>query len=293
MVPGCKSDCAPILWGSEGHRKSTMLEALGGEWTATINVPATDKDFFMALRGRLIGEMAELDSLMNRHTSIERIKTVLSTRVDTYRAPYAHDVKDWPRTCTLVGSTNRIDWYKDDVGGRRFWPLECNQRISYEWLFEWREQLFAEAVHLYDLGHAEGEPGCWWAVDRELQQEQIEKHYQTDELVEALAPWLEDERLHTTREAEGRVFGNPEALDEWTHWGNLVTTNRIAKCVLRCLDAVPQKRDTNRISSAMRKLGYFALQVRIGGKRGAPRVWTWVKGDLDEAKQGQLFDLEQ
>jgi predicted P-loop ATPase len=293
-VPGCKFDNCPVLFGPEATKKSTSLEILGKQWTATINVSADKTDFLMVLQGRMVAELAELDSLMNRHTSIERVKTILSTREDLYRAPYARVPGTHKRTAIMVGTTNRVEWHKDDTGGRRFWPIECLREINNEWLRDNRDQLFAEAKVLYDLGVDNG--GSWW-LDGEAeaaQKERITTHYTADDpLVGWLEQWLDDARFWVGGNTQMIKAPDRDANENWECWGNVITTDRIMTQVLELPKDRQGRRESQRVSQAMRKLGWRNDQVRLMPSHTSARPRVWIKLAQDDKEQGQLFDKTQ
>jgi len=155
MQPGCKMDNMLVLEGPQGSLKSSALATLGGPWYAEVNESVQSKDFHMALQGKMIIEIAELDSFSKAETT--RIKQVITCQSDRYRKPYGHFAEDHPRTCVFVGSTNEDQYLSDHTGGRRFWPVACG-KINIKYLEKNRDQLFAEAVREYEVGTP------WWAI---------------------------------------------------------------------------------------------------------------------------------
>jgi hypothetical protein len=62
-VPGCKADCALILEGPQGIRKSSALMALAAPWFTDRLSDPSSKDAAMETRGVWIIEIAELDTM--------------------------------------------------------------------------------------------------------------------------------------------------------------------------------------------------------------------------------------
>ena len=149
-LPGCKVDNMIVLEGSQGNGKTESLKALGGDWYVEINEPVQNKDFFAIFTGKLIIEIAELDSFSK--ADVTRIKQVISCASDTYRTPYEARPQDHPRRSIFVGSTNEDAYLRDVTGARRFWPVETT-KIKVDEVARDREQLFAQAKILFDEGN--------------------------------------------------------------------------------------------------------------------------------------------
>lgn len=159
MRPGCKMDHMLVLEGEQGIFKSTALATLGtfGDdpeieyFTDRITFgKIRDKDTIAMLQGKLIVEFSELAHLNN--TEFEEIKAWITLRTDEARKPYGMEPKEYPRQFILAGTTNDSRWLRDPTGNRRFWPVRCGSNIDIETLKRDREQLWAEAVHLYKTG---------------------------------------------------------------------------------------------------------------------------------------------
>ena len=159
MNPGCQVHTVMVLVGGQGAGKSTFFRVLGGDWFADSAVDIKDKDSFQNLRGSWIYEWAELEAL-NRARDSSAAKAFLSSAVDRYRPSYGRRVVNVPRSCVIVGSTNRNDFLEDETGNRRFWPLQVGELIDTDLLRGQRDQLWAEAVHLY-------RSGAKWHLDQE------------------------------------------------------------------------------------------------------------------------------
>lgn len=155
MKPGCQLDTMVVFEGEQGTRKTSALRVIGGAHYAAVHESVTSKDFFQALQGKWLVEIGELDSFTR--AEVTRVKMVISTPVDTYRASYGRRVNDYPRQCMFAGTTNATEWGSDETGLRRFWPARCGE-VNLATLGAARDQLFAEAVRLYGDGEA------WWVV---------------------------------------------------------------------------------------------------------------------------------
>lgn len=191
LRPGCKVDTMPIFEGQQGVGKSSALRALGGEWFTECHESVTSKDFYGVLKGAWLVEISEMHSF--NKTEVERIKGVISCQIDRYRSPYGRNAEDHPRRSVFAGTTNRDDWNRDETGARRFWAVACG-RVDLQWIATHREQLFAEAMHMF----ANGAP--WWNVPEAEAAAQAEMRRPADTWEDQLKDWLEEEKSYTTRD---------------------------------------------------------------------------------------------
>lgn len=193
LKPGCKVDNVMILEGLQGAGKSTALSILGGEWYMDTAINIGDKDSFQVMRGKWVIELGELDSL--RKSEASKVKQFLSAATDTYRESYARRSADYPRQCIFTGSTNQFQYLKDETGNRRFWPVRCGE-LTLEFLRGDRDQLWAEAVHLYNKDTP------WWVTDEEraLFEPEQENRYQADAWEDIIEDFLKGKREVTLKE---------------------------------------------------------------------------------------------
>lgn len=125
--PGCKFDYMPVFVGPQGKGKSTFLRlmSMNDKWFSdNFNSLEGDKAF-EKLRGMWIVEMAELQAT-KRAKDVETIKSFITSRADTYRAPYGRRTEQRPRMCVMAGTSNPVDFLTDKTGNRRFLPISCN-----------------------------------------------------------------------------------------------------------------------------------------------------------------------
>lgn len=161
--PGCKAENMLVLEGEQGAMKSTALSIMANVGNGSDEesyfcdtltfADIRDKDSVLKLQGKLIVEFAELASLGSRE--IEEVKSWMSTQFDEIRKPYGRETEKFPRQFILAGSTNESLWLKDQTGNRRFWPVRVGKVLIHELKMD-REQLWAEAVHMYK------EKSTWW-----------------------------------------------------------------------------------------------------------------------------------
>lgn len=168
--PGCKVDTMVILQSEQGMGKTRLWLALFGQWCAEVTASLSDKDFYAGLRGIWAADFSELDAFSRAEAT--QIKRILTAQSDSYRPHYGRTIQVFPRQCIFVGGTNRDDWNNDPTGARRFFPIHVQGPIDIDVVTAARDQLWAEAVAMFDRGET------WWDIpDAQQHQEDI---YQGD-----------------------------------------------------------------------------------------------------------------
>jgi putative DNA primase/helicase len=247
--PGCKFDNIVVLEGGQGKLKSTALERIGGPWYTTATESVLSKDFYLALQGKLIVEIAELDSFTR--ADVLRIKQVLSTRIDRFRPPYARAAADFQRRAVFVGSTNEDAYLRDATGGRRFWPVTVGE-IRLDLIDANREQLFAEAVHRFKAG------ASWWEMPGQETAHEQEARRAHDVWEDTVREWL-DNRPKLFAERDEVTLR--EVLDD-------------------CLEIESGKQDQaaqKRVAHVLRVLGYRKDHAWHGKTRK-----VWIRADVED-----------
>jgi predicted P-loop ATPase len=184
--PGCQADYMIVLEGEQGQLKSSALRALATPWFDDNLPDVTNKDASQYLRGKWLVEIKEMHAFSRAENT--DIKKFIDRREERYFARYGRTEVFEPRQTVFAGTTNTDRYLKDDTGGRRFWPL-VTTTIELARLKSDRDQLFAEAVHLYRNG------AKWWP-DRTFEREHIkpqqDARFDLDAWHEPIGTYLKD-----------------------------------------------------------------------------------------------------
>lgn len=163
-LPGSKNDCSLQLVGAQGFGKSTVfrawvdIEGLPGLFTDS-RINLKDKDSYMTLYSCLIFEDQEAASLSGNHYQAH--KAFMSSQEDRFRKPFGRKVETFKRHTVIVSTSNEVSTLRDPSGDRRWWCVRVPDRkhANLDWLRQWRDQLWGEAVVAFKSGEA------WW-LDR-------------------------------------------------------------------------------------------------------------------------------
>jgi len=155
LTPGCKFDSMVVLEGHEGIMKSSLVEAIGGEYTfAPSRKDSLDNlDELRKMHQSVIVELPELMGLVGE--SSEKVKAFLAKPFDHIRALFARKAMKNLRGFVFVGTTNSDRYLAATMGVRRFWPIKIPKTvktIKLSAVLSDRDQLFAEAIELYKQG---------------------------------------------------------------------------------------------------------------------------------------------
>lgn len=244
LSPGCKVDTVLVLVGPQGARKSTFFGALAGaDWFSDSHVDMGSKDVYLQLGGKWVIEWGEVERIIGRRGTDE-VKSFISSRADTFRAPYARAAQTVPRTCVLVGTTNEDSILHDATGSRRFWCVRVRvPRIDSARIAAERDQLWAEAVEGFGAGEQ------WW-----LDEDSSGAHEQNAEQFRVADPW-------------------EPAIAHWiaiNHAPTYTTAHLLQQALGLELKAIGQ-REQVRAAAIMTRLGFERRVERVSGHN--TKVW--------------------
>lgn len=208
--PGCKVDTIPTLEGPQGILKSTALRTLVSDpWFSDTPFDLHSKDAYIALRGKLLIELAELAAV--RGKDVEKIKAFFSRPVDSYREPFAKRNIDVPRQNIFAATLNpdNAGYLVDVTGNRRFLPVRCG-RVDVDAIARDRDLLWGEAVHKYRAGVQH-----WFSADVErLAREEQADRETTDAWHDTIAAYVAGRPSVTVPELLGTALGIDKV--KWT-----------------------------------------------------------------------------
>jgi hypothetical protein len=270
MEPGCKLDTVPILIGKTGLFKSTAIRYLCPDhrWWSDTPFDLGNKDAFLSIQGMWIYELSEVEQVFDKGFS--KVKNFLSSPRDRYRAPYAHYTDSVPRCTLFVGTTNveELNFLSDPSSTRRYWPIKCGDFINLEDIKRDRDQLWAEALYLWNVEFDKKAPGesypwrQWW-LPQELEDQAhllCKQYAEQDPWEEAFLHWFDHRCGKEVR------FTIKQIMAEALHFKD----EQIQR-----LD----KRSMIRATQALRRLDCqpSGKQRVVAGKR--IREWIFVKAD--------------
>uniref|UniRef100_A0A6M3X8I0 Putative VirE domain containing protein n=1 Tax=viral metagenome TaxID=1070528 RepID=A0A6M3X8I0_9ZZZZ len=234
LRPGCQVDHVLILEGKQGSGKSSALRIMAGDWYQGKLGDISDKDGVQSLLGSWIVEIGELDAFKGKEAT--RIKDFLSQQVDRYRPSFGKWRVDRPRGCVFSGTTNDATYLHDPSGARRFWPVLTGKFNLYG-LERDRDQLWAEAVHLFRQGTA------WY-------------------------PITEEEHGYLAEQAEDRLAQDPweEKLIVYlaSHFDEEFTSRELLTDALDVTIDHQTRYDSMRLGSLLRRLGWKRFRSLTG-----------------------------
>lgn len=265
---GAQVDFMLVLEGEQGKRKSSAARALfGSQWFVETNESPTGKDFYQVIQGCWGVEIGEMDSFGK--ADVTAVKTAITRRVDKFRAPYERVPRSYRRECVFIGTTNEHEYLRDPTGGRRFLPVRTDGAVDLDGIVALRDQLWAEAVHLFGAGVK------WWELPAEAAEEQ-EDRYIGDSWEGRIAKWL--------------AKAMPGDVEKWypdrLRWSEVlhVTTDEVLQWCMGMDPGKHGKAEQQRVAASMKRLDWKQERRMVDGYR--ERRWvraSVVKGEGADA----------
>lgn len=272
---GAKVDFMLVLEGQQGKKKSTSLQELASApwFVETVESPV-GKDFYQVIQGCWFVEIAEMDSFGK--ADVTAVKAAITRRTDKFRAPYERMPSSYRRECVFVGTTNEREYLKDATGGRRFLPVRADGDVQLDRIIAERDQLWAEAVHLFRSGFQ------YWVLPADAQAEQAAR-YITDSWEPRIERWLMGQFRRTH---DGDVIA-PERLKFESGEVAWTTTDELLEWAIGLDPGKHTKTDQMRVGAVMKRLGTDPLKgdtvvddtwehKRQRWREGG-REWRWVR----------------
>jgi predicted P-loop ATPase len=162
--PGAKFDTIWVLESPEGFSKSTGFAVLAGDENFSDEpvIGRESREVQEQIAGKWLHESADLAGM--KKAEVETVKTFASRTTDRARPAYGHMIKEQPRRCVMVGTTNSTEYLQSQTGNRRFWPSTVLAPIDIEKLKRDRLQLLGEAAFYEAQGESLFLDPALWAV---------------------------------------------------------------------------------------------------------------------------------
>lgn len=222
MRPGCKVDTMVVFESAQGRKKSSYIRTMatidGHEYFADSVGDITNPNSIMLLQGTWLVEVSELAGLGRKE--IQDVKAWLSRSTDRFVPKFESEPREVPRHYVVAGSHNPsgYGYLKDPTGARRFWPVPTG-RIDLDRVERDRDQIWAEAVHLYESGMK------WWL---EKEEDERASALLADDR-QAEDPWRDRIEQHTRGLRETTVTDIISALAIPASQQSEVTVKRISE----------------------------------------------------------------
>lgn len=243
--PGCQWDYVLVLEGKQGKYKSSIARALASDKWFMDNLPdLKDKDAMLNLQGKWLIELGELTNV--KRTDYNLVKTYLVRRYDTVRPHYGRIMADVPRQSVFIGTVNEGQYLKDPTGNRRYWPVKVGE-CDVKGLTEVRDQLFAEAYHVYKNENEMLMLGAEATKQATEAQEDRKVNDDASDMKDALLRFINSD---ASKDFEFHDFRSRDLMEgvnaPWGEWASQKYKSQLAAEVLHGMGFLQKKNDDRR-----------------------------------------------
>lgn len=147
--PGCKVHHVLVLEGAKGIGKTSVAEAIFGEWWTAIDGDVTSKDNQALLSSGVWCVMLDEMSALGR-SDMRAMKSWVTRDFEKFRPTWGHRHEKRLRQCVFIANVNEAEWALEP--DRRWWPVACKKSFDLAGLRRDRDLLMAEALHRYRSG---------------------------------------------------------------------------------------------------------------------------------------------
>ncbi|WP_166777866.1 VapE domain-containing protein [Qipengyuania flava] len=247
--PGCKADMMPVLVGSQGSKKSTLLKLIAPTEDYCADVRLTDRsaDLANTISGRSVLIWEDLQGITGR-SDYDRVKAFLTRQYFETRSHAKRVGSDRYLSRYIVfGTSNNRTFLRDPDGHRRYLPFDAPD-IDLRRVATDKVQFWAEAFHLVLERKSAGLP----LVDFEDAERLAKNEYEN---YQRAALWVDDPNLHRWLGKQCSPFSTAEALEGI---GFKAEATRRQRCEM---------------ADSLRQLGYVSKRTRVHGMANNQPRW--------------------
>lgn len=259
LDPGHKCDMVPVFIGLQGAGKTSAVMALSParETFVEINLERKDDDLARTLRGKLVGEIAELRGLQTRDA--EGIKSWISREFEEWTPKWQEYAVRFSRRLLFFGTGNTKGFLDDDEE-RRWLPMVVGE-VDVDGIRAVRDQLWAEGVHMFKrLGHVD------WKGAYDLGRHEHAEFKASDPWEEIVAAWLDLDAMDGDSGTKRR--------------DTVVRTLDVLSSALGIRADRADRKAELRIGKVLRRLGFTKGNFRVNGEQ--KKGWKRTEGDFGD-----------
>ena len=211
LSPAIQADMAIVLISIQGTGKTSSIKAMvpSYEHYVELNMSERDQDLSRSMRGKMIGEIAELRGIASRDH--EAVKAWVSRQYEEWTPKYCEFSRKFARRLVLVGTSNHEEFLSDETGNRRWLPLRVGDFQDRDKIARDRDQLWAEARAIFC------KDGIQWREAELLAKEEHAGFETRDPWEPAIRSWLARPALDGVSPADSGVVRCEDVLTDCLH----------------------------------------------------------------------------